>query len=110
MTVRVSQNKSRVIGFPLSTDFASHPGGTLSYNKTPRVALRTDPHVTAGRILDRRQRARADNACGHFVGIDVRKPLVPVGPPRSLMLLRALEPIGQRHVPDIVVGPELVFA
>src|SRR5580658_8422134 len=110
MTVSVSQNNSRVIGFPSIQITSPVPAGRLRYKQRFDAALCADPHVTAWRILDRRQRGSADNACGHFLRIDAGKPLAPVGPPRSLVLLRALDPVRQGDILDIVVGPELVFA
>ena len=46
----------------------------------------------------------------NLLGVDAFQPFAPVRPPRSLVLLRALEPVGERDVLDIVVGPVLVFA
>src|SRR6476661_6034041 len=92
MTVSVSQNNSLVIGFP-SINFESRPGGTTGYTQRRSTALRADPDVAAGRVFDRRHRLGADRAGGHFLGVDAREPLAPVGPPRALVLLRALEPV-----------------
>src|ERR1700722_1827208 len=110
MTVSVSQNNSRVIGVPLDFGFESRPGGTAVYNQARSVALRADPDVAAGRVLDRRQRVGADRARRHLFGVDALQPLPPVRPPRTLVLLGGLEPVGERDIPGIVVGPELVFA
>src|ERR1700729_1458976 len=85
------------------------PGGTAPYIQTCRIALRTDPDITARRILDRRHRLAADAAGRHFLGVDAAEPLPPVRPPRSLVLLRALDPVRQRNILDVVVGPELVL-
>src|SRR3979409_2761536 len=110
MTVSVSQNNSRVISASPHFNFESGPCGTAGYIQTRRVALRADPDVAAGRVFDRRQRLAADRARGNLLGVDAREPPPPVGPPRALMLLRALEPVRQRPVLDIVVGPELIIA
>src|SRR5216684_5339352 len=109
MTVSVSQNNSRVIGFP-SLQVESRPGGTACYIQMRIVALRADPDVAAGRVFDGGQRIGADRARGYLLGVDALQPFTPVRPPRSLMLLRALEPVRQRDVLDMVVGPELVLA
>src|ERR1700732_4102310 len=73
------------------------------------VALGADPDIAAGSVLDRGQRLGAGRARRPPFGVDAFEPPAPVGPPRSLVLLRALEPVRKRHVPDIVVGPELVL-
>src|SRR6266581_3601932 len=109
MTVSVSQNNSRVIGFPL-LNAESRPRGTTGYSQARMPTLCADPHIAAGRVLDRRQFAGTDRARGNFLGVDPLKPFAPVRPPRSRMLLRALEPVTKRDVLDVVVGPELVFA
>src|SRR6267378_6130939 len=111
MTVSVSQNNSRVIGFPPSIDLESRPGGDdLGYTQRCFVALCADPDVAAGRVFDRRQRLGAERASRHLLGVDAGEPFAPVGPPRALVLPRALEPVGKCNVLDIVVGPELVLA
>src|SRR3982074_3497123 len=110
MTVSVSQNNSRVIGASPHFNFESCPGGTAGYIQTRSVALRADPDVAAGRVFDRWQRVGADCARGNLLGVDAFEPLTPVRPPRALMLLRVLEPVRKRYIPDIVVGPDLVLA
>src|ERR1700680_3122308 len=85
------------------------PAGTTVYTESCNVALRANPHVAAGRVFDRRQRVSADRARGHFLGVDARAPFTPIRPPRALVLLRALEPVRQRDILDIVVGPVLVL-
>src|SRR6266446_2999592 len=111
MTVSVSQNNSRVIGFPPSIDLESRPGGDdLGYTQRYFVALCADPDVAAGRVFDRRQPLGADSARRHLLSVDTCEPFAPVGPPRALVLLRALEPVGEGDVLDVVVGPELVLA
>src|SRR5258708_39700984 len=109
ITVSVSQNNSRVIGAP-SINFESRPGGTSAYTQRRGDALCADLDVAAGRVFDWRHGLGADRARGHLLGIDAREPLAPVGPPRALVFLCALEPVRQCHVLDIVVGPELVLA
>src|SRR5580704_14479805 len=109
MTVSVSQNNSRVIGFsPQVQILQSRPGGTALYTQARGVALRANPDVAAGGVFDWRQRVGADTARRRLLGVDAFKPLAPVGPPRTLVLLRRLDPVGKRHIPDIVVGPVLV--
>src|ERR1019366_9787798 len=97
-------------GFPLIPSFESRRGGTIHPIRTPIAALCADPDVAARCVLDWRQRGSTGGAGGDFLRIDGLKPLAPVRPPRSLVLLGALEPVRQRHVPDIVVGPVLIFA
>src|SRR6266699_1077743 len=109
MTVSVSQNNSRVIGVPLNRFRIASRRGTTGYTQRCFVALCADPDVAAGRVLDRRQRLGADRARRHLLGVDACKPFAPVGPPRALVLLRALEPVGECNILDIVVGPELVL-
>src|ERR1700732_4542943 len=110
MTVSVSQNNSRVIGFPLNSSFESRPGGTPGYTQGNGVRLCAEPDVAAGRVFDWRHRVRADRARGDLFGVDGFKPFAPIRPPRALMLLRAFEPVRKRHVLDVVVGPERVLA
>src|SRR5260370_22547866 len=110
MTASVSENNSRVIGFPLHRFRIASRRGPLGYTQRCFVALCTDPDVAAGRVFDRRQRLGADRASRHLLGVDAGEPFAPVGPPRALVLLRALEPVGKCNVLDIVVGPELVLA
>src|SRR5216684_7992165 len=110
MTVSVSQNNSRVMGSPLNSVYDSRPGGTARYIQMCVVALRADPDVAAGRVFDGRHRVGADLPCRNLLGIDAFQPFTPVGPPRPLMLLRALEPVRECNVLDTVVGPELVLA
>src|SRR5665213_2405551 len=110
ITVSDSQNNSRVIAFPLVSNSESGPGRIACYRQRPVVALRADPDVAARRILDRRQYIGADRARRDFLAVEGSEPLPPIRPPRPLVLLRALEPVRQRNVLDIVVGPELVFA
>src|SRR6195256_1186447 len=108
ITVRVSQNNSRVIGSP-STDFESRHG-TIDYSEPPASALCADLDVAAGRVLDRRHLLGADGARGHLLGVQALQPLPPVGPPRTLVFGRVLHPVGERDVLDGVVGPVLVLA
>src|SRR5258706_12374614 len=110
MTVSVSQNNSRVIGFPLNRFRIASRRGRLGYTQRSFVAVCADPDVAAGGVFDRRQRLGADRARRHLLGVDVCEPFAPVGPPRAHGLLRALEPVVERDCPDIVVGPKLVLA
>jgi thiamine transport system ATP-binding protein len=79
ITVRVSQNSSRVIGSP-SNDFKSRRG-MAGYTQQREAALRADLDVAAGRVLDRRHLCGADGARGHLLGVEALQPLPPVGPP-----------------------------
>src|SRR5690242_6439056 len=85
------------------------PGGMTGYSGADRAALRADAHITAGRILDRRQHV-AHLARRNPLGVDALKPLQPVRPPRALVLDRALHPLGDGSGSDVVVGPVLVLA
>src|SRR4051794_32598311 len=76
----------------------------------PRRTSGANLDIAARRILDRRQAVRADGAGRDCFGVDAAEPFAPVRPPRSLVLLRALEPIRDRRPTRIVVGPELILA
>src|SRR5450759_1031999 len=43
MTVSVSQNNSRVIGFPLTFEFESRPGGTAPYSLSAPLRATREP-------------------------------------------------------------------
>src|SRR6266702_1052449 len=114
MTVSASQNNSRVISLPLKklrTMFGSRSlRDERTYIQVQPIALCADLDVAAGRILDRRQRLIADRPRRHLFRIEAAEPFAPVRPPRALVFLRALDPVRQRNVLDVVVGPELVLA
>src|SRR5256885_4249240 len=107
ITVRVSPKNSRVIRSP-SNDFESRHG-TADYSEPSTPALCADLDVAAGRVLDRRHLLGADGARGHLLGVQALQPLPPVGPPRTLVFGRALHPVGERNVPDVIVCPVLVL-
>src|ERR1700761_9014235 len=81
-----------------------------AYTSPAVIALRANPNVTAWRVFERRQRGGADLAGRYFFRIDRLQPLTPVGPPRTLVFLGVLDPVGERYVLDIVVGPVLIFS
>src|SRR5262245_57818633 len=80
------------------------------YSRGRALALRANPYIAAGCVLDRRQCVAADAARRHLLGVDRAEPFAPVRPPRALVLFGALDPVGKRHVLDVVVEPVLVLA
>src|SRR5262249_6303371 len=113
MTVKVSQNSSGVSnpGVMMSLLYDCRIlAGFLSYTRARRPALRADFHIAARRIFDRRQRIGAHAARRHLLGIDRAEPSAPARPPRALVHLGTLDPVAERDVLDIVVGPVLVLA
>src|SRR3954463_11783994 len=108
MTVSVSQNNSRVIEIP-STDYRPVPAGRSGYSQSRLIALRTDAHIGARRVLNRWIGLAAHTARRNLFRIELGQPFAPVRPPRTLVLLSTLDPVLQRNVLDLFVGPILVF-
>src|SRR3954453_5325319 len=84
--------------------------GSTAYSQARRVALRANPDVAAGSILDWRQRLTAYCARRYSLRVDALKPHTPVRPPGAFVLLSGLHPIRKRRTLEAIICPELVLS